>query len=130
MAEKKTRSKTFRTVVLGFGTLIALLFLLAAVPKLISNLLGDAPKPVSGREWEGHVMTVTFFTFITGYAIGWWRILWGGIIIILAALIATLPFIILQSNYGSLIFGIPQCVIGLLYLLLYWFEMRENVREV
>jgi hypothetical protein len=130
MSEKKTSLRTFRIVVFTLGTLIALLFLLAFVPKLISELLGDSPQIQSGREWEGHVMTAMFLTFIVGYSIGWWRILWGGIIILLAAFIVTIPFIILQNNYGSLIFGIPQLVIGLLFLLLYWFEKREDIPKI
>jgi hypothetical protein len=108
---------------------LALFFLLAFIPAIVTVIDGTAPEPPQGREWEGKVMTVMFLTFMVGYAIGWWRILWGGIIIILAAFVVSIPFIILQDNYGSLIFGIPQFVIGILYLLLYRIEKRENIRN-
>ena len=129
MAKKIKNLKTYRTVVLAFGTLLALFFLLAFIPAIVTVIDGTAPEPPQGREWEGKVMTVMFLTFMVGYAIGWWRILWGGIIIILAAFVVSIPFIILQDNYGSLIFGIPQFVIGILYLLLYRIEKRENIRN-
>jgi len=75
-------------------------------------------------------MTIMFVTYMVGYAVGWWRSLWGGTVMILAALIVILPFIILGNNFGSLIFGVPQLVIGSLYLSLYRSEKRGNVRGI
>ena len=129
MAEKRNRSKALRILVLILGTLLALFFLLAFVPKIITILIGTAPELPPGQQWEGHVMTAMFLIFMIGYTIGWWRKFWGGTLILLAAFVVCLPFIIFQNNYGSLIFGIPQFVIGILYLLLYWNEKRKNVRN-
>lgn len=126
MAEKVTRIRTFRIVVLALGTVVALCFIFIFVPSLISVLRGTAPKPQTSREWEGQIMIAVFIIFLVGYAIGWWKILWGGIIIILASLLVSMPFIILDNNYGSLIFAIPLFVIGFLYYSVYRFEKRKR----
>jgi len=102
------------------------LFLAAFTPKLISDLRGGGSPPPDGRAWEGHVMIAMFATFMAGYAVGWWRVLWGGLLIILAACIVSIPFVI-QGNYGSLIFGIPQFVIGVLYVVLHRIDNRTVV---
>ena len=122
MTEKNTDLKSFRKVVLTIGTVLALFFLLAFVPKILINSSDKVHTPNPGREWEGQVMLAMFITYLVGYTIGWlWR-LWGGIIIILASLVVSIPFVILDENYASLIFGIPQFVVGVLYILLYRFE--------
>lgn len=123
MGIRKARPRVFRAIVFGCATLLALLFLLAFVPKIISVLRGTAPELPAGRQWEGHVMIAMFVIFMLGYIIGWWRSLWGGLLIIVAALLVSIPFS-LQDNYGSLIFGIPQFVIGILYIMLSWAEKR------
>ena len=129
MTEQSNKLKSVRIVVLSFGSLLALFFLLAFLPKIIMELIGDSPKVAAGREWEGQVMIATFLTLLIGYGIGWWRTFWGGVIIVLAAFVVTIPFITLQSNYGSLIFGIPLLFVGLLYLLLYLTEKQEKIRK-
>lgn len=123
MADRKSDPKMFRKAVLICGSILALFFLLAFVPKIISDLLDTVPEPPDGREWEGQVMYAMFITFMAGYTIGWWRSLWGGVLIILAAMLVSIPFA-LDGNYGSLIFGVPQCVIGTLYVVLHWLEKR------
>jgi len=129
MTKKHNKSRAFRKLVLAIGTLLAILFLLVFGPKIVFNSIGTAPELPTGRHWEGQVMTAMFLIFMIGYAIGWWRILWGGITIILAAFLVSAPFIILQRNYGSLIFGLPQFAIGILYVLLYLLEKRESIRD-
>jgi len=129
MTEKNTNVKIFRKVVLSIGTFFALFFLLAFVPKIITDLSGEGHKPIPGREWEGQVMLAMFITYLVGYTIGWWWRLWGGIIIILASLIVSIPFAIIDENYGSLIFGIPQFVIGILYILLYRSEKLGSIES-
>jgi hypothetical protein len=126
MTAKNSDLKSLRLIVLISGTLLALLFLLAFVPKMLINSSDKVHTPDPSREWEGQVMLAMFITYLIGYALGWlWR-LWGGIIIIIAALVVSIPFILLDENYGSLIFGIPQFVVGVLYILLYRFEKSGN----
>jgi hypothetical protein len=123
MGNRKAQTRIFRAIVLGCGTLLALLFLLAFVPKTISFLRGTASELPSGRQWEGQVMITMFVIFMLGYIIGWWRSLLGGLLMIVAALLVSIPFS-LQDNCGSLIFGIPQLVIGILYIVLSRTEKR------
>lgn len=121
MTEKNTDLKSFRKVVLIIGTVLALFFLLAFVPKILIMSSDKVHTPNPGREWEGQVMLAMFITYLVGYTFGWlWR-LWGGIIIILASLVVSIPFV-LDENYASLIFGVPQFVVGVLYIVLYRFE--------
>jgi len=98
MDKKSSDLKPLRVFVLAIGTALALFFLLAFVPKLVSSVTGDAPGASTGREWEGQVMTAMFLVFMLGCAVEWFRIVWGGIIILLAALIVSIPFIIIQDN--------------------------------
>jgi hypothetical protein len=67
-----------------------------------------------------------FLLYMIGYAIGWWRSLWGGMIITLAALVVSVPFIVLQGHFNSLIFGLPILVVGVLYLVLHVLESRDK----
>ena len=126
MTEKTKDIKSFRIVVLTIGSVLAFLFLLIFVPKMIINSSAKVHTPDPSREWEGQVMLAMFITYLVGYLLGWlWR-LWGGIIIIIASLVVSVPFILLDENYGSLIFGIPQLVVGVLNILLYRLEKAGN----
>jgi hypothetical protein len=129
MADKNADSKTFRNVVLTLGTVLALFFLLAFVPKVISSFTNPSHTPQPGREWEGQIMTTMFAVFLFGFIVGWWRKLWGGILIILAGIIVSVPFIILRGNLGALIFGFPLFILGALYIRLNWIEKRENIKK-
>jgi hypothetical protein len=126
MADKSAAPRILRWGVLTLATLLAILLLAALGPKLVSVLRGTAPPLPIGREWEGRVMIAMFATFMAGYAVGWWRPLWGGLLIILAACIVSIP-LALQRNYGSLIFGIPLLVIGVLYVVRYRIDNRMAV---
>ena len=128
MDSRKTHLRTLRSVVLAAGSLLALFFLLAFFPKIVSVFLGTAQELPTGRHWEGRVMIAMVLTFMAGYAIGWWRPFWGGLLMIIAALLVSGPFI-LQGNYGSLIFGIPQFAIGVLYILLSRLEKRKSIEN-
>lgn len=126
MSGKYDNIGAIRKVALGGGTALAIFFLLAFVPKLISVFEGSSPPPRPGTEWEGDVMLATFAAYMIGYAIGWWRRLWGGVVILLAALIVSVPFIVIQGHFNSLIFGVPILVVGVLYLVLHREESRKQ----
>jgi hypothetical protein len=117
-----------RTIARGTGTLLAVFFLLAFLPKTLSLLSGTSSPmgAVAGREWEGQIMTAMFLTYVAGYVIGWWRSLGGGIVIILAALVVSVPFIVIQGHFNSLIFGLPIFIVGVLYVVLHVMESREK----
>lgn len=121
MANVRVARRLFRIVVLSLGSLLAGILLFAFVPKLFSRSTSTSP----AAEWEGRVMIAMFVTFLLGYAVGWWRLLWGGLLILLAALLVSV-LLSVNGNFGGLIFGIPLFFLGALYLLLYWSERRAS----
>jgi len=126
MESRYDSAGAIRTIARGSGTILAIFFFLAFAPKFISEFSSTSTPLPSGREWEGQVMVAMFLAYMTGYAVGWWWSLWGGIIICLAALVVSAPFIIIQGHYNSLIFGIPVLIVGGLYIVLHILESREN----
>jgi|GEM_PF-2608085 len=117
-----------RAIARGTGTLLAVVFLLAFLPKIFSLLRGTSSSmgPVAGREWEGQLITAMFLMYMTGYGIAWWRSLWGGIVIILSALIVSVPFIAIQGHFNPLRFGLPILIVGVLYVVLHVMESLEE----
>ena len=99
-----------------FASVLAFLFIIIFVPKLIGEIIDAYDGKAFFDGWQGIVMEVTFFVFIAGYIMTWWKKCTGGIIIILASLIQMLPFLIIEGNTGSLIFGIPLLVSGVLFV--------------
>ncbi|MBN2357195.1 hypothetical protein JXO59_13855 [candidate division KSB1 bacterium] len=125
MSEKNSKIRSFRIIVLSISSLLALIFILAFVPKLLADISGEAPTPQPGMAWEGQVMMAFFVIFMIGYGIGWWRSLWGGILLVVAALEVAIPFY-LQGNPGGLIFGVPVAILGLFYIMLHRMERAEK----
>jgi|GEM_PF-1239666 len=103
-----------------FASLLALFFLLAFVPKLIDEYVQafTGEKPFFDG-WEGLIMEATFYLYIIGYLFSWWKKCTGGIIILVASAVQMGPFLIIEGNLGSLIFGIPMLIAGILFLLVY-----------
>lgn len=63
-----------------------------------------------------------FVMYIIGYAIIWWKPLWGSIIIIIGSLV----YFIANFYPVNLIFVLPTLLVGILYILLYWSIKRKN----
>ena len=118
MAEETSKRNTYGIVVLALGTLLAIFILLAVGPKLIGPLFDSSATGLWGGTWEEMVMIATSVFYLIGYGVGWWRLQLGGAIMILSALIVMIPFLAIQGNLGSLIFGLPELVVGLLYVAL------------
>ena len=111
----KTRTFTIFTRV--FGVVIASLFTLVFTPHVIGDInqngveaLNDAGRALFN--WYDNP-TGLFTSFIVGYAIVWWKQLYGALIIILASVVATL---INLDNPGWLIFTGPTLIVGVMYL--------------
>jgi len=127
MAKHPTNPKVFRICVLGSGTVLAALYILVYGPKLVSLIAGTAPSLPEGRQWEEHAMTALFLIFMVGFALGWRNRLWGGVVMVLASAVNTIPFVIIQGNFETpAIFASPVFAVGALYLLLHREEARFN----
>ena len=97
-------------------SLFALFYGLAIVPKLIGEYFIEDEGLSSNGGWEGWVMEITFYVFVIGFTFSWWKKCTGGIIILLASIIQMGPFLIIDGNMGSLIFGLPLLISGVLFL--------------
>ncbi len=111
---QEKRKKVLLVATRVLASLLVLFFLLAFGPKFFKGITDI----YGGEEgWEGIVMMVTFLVFIAGFIISWWKKCLGGVIILLASIIQMAPFLIIDGNLGSFIFGIPLFVVGCLFLL-------------
>jgi hypothetical protein len=116
--EPVKKKSTLLAIARIFATLLAIMFLIALAPKLIDHYMAvcKGEKPMLDSGWGGIVMELTLYIFLIGYGISWWRKCAGGVIILVASLVQMAPFLIIEGNMGSLIFGIPLLVAGLLFV--------------
>ena len=64
-----------------------------------------------------------FFTYLVGYALVWWKQLWGGIIIIAGSIAVS---VINIDNTGFLIFAFPTLLVGVFYVLGFFMHRRKK----
>jgi len=62
------------------------------------------------------------FTYFIGYALIWWKPLWGSIIIMLGSIL----FVSINGFDGPPIFAVPTFLVGLFYLL-HWIVSRKTI---
>lgn len=116
---KPKKRKTLLLITQILATVLVLFFGFAIVPKIIGEYIGYFNgEGLHDAGWEGLVMELTFYVFLAGYIFSWWKKCTGGIIIILASIIQMAPFLIIDGNLGSLIFGIPLLIVGVLFTVL------------
>ena len=120
-------SRTILIITYSFTSLAALFFIIAFVPKLIDEYMGiiTGNPNVNFSGWEGIVMELTFYIFIIGYIISLKRSAVGGIIILVGSLVQMGPFLIIDGNMGSLIFGVPMVICGVLLLSIQKSKIRK-----
>ncbi len=121
------KNSTLAIISYSFTSLIALFFVVSFVPKLMDEYMGiitgDAKESFAG--WEGLVMELTFYIFIIGFIVSIKRSAIGGIIILMASIVQMGPFLIIDGNMGSLIFGIPMVICGVLLLLTHKYKIKN-----
>ena len=64
-----------------------------------------------------------FFTYIIGYAVVFWKPLWGSIII----MAASIYYVMIQGFDGPPIFAAPGFIVGALYFAYWFFEKRNQI---
>ena len=96
------------------SSLLAIFFSVAIVPKIVGDIIENGYTVLYTGGWEGLVMQWTYIVFIIGFAFSWKNKFIGGLIIILASAIQMSPFLIIDGNLGSLIFGLPMLIVGIL----------------
>ncbi len=115
---KTPRSKLFLFTYI-FSTIIFLFYSLSYLPKLVGDIMDEGFSTLYSNTWEVLVMTWTYFTFTVGFALSWFKKFVAAIIILFAAVLQMAPFLIIDANFGSLIFGLPLLTIGILLLVLH-----------
>lgn len=118
MRNPKTKKDILVIITIILASLLVLFFSIALLPKLIESVIDDGYKSFHTGSWGGLIMTWTYIVFIIGFILVWRHKLIGGIFIVLASIIQMGPFLRIESNLGSLIFGIPLLVVGILFLII------------
>lgn len=98
------------------GTLLLIILLISFLPKIYSELFMEKSFIMDDWGWEGTVVIGMFIGYVIGYILVWWKRLIGAIVFLLTAILEMGIFLIVDGNTGSLIFGIPILVVGVLFL--------------
>ena len=114
----KEKSKALRITAYALVSALFLFISIALVPKIIMDISEKGFSVLYNDTWEVLVMYWTYIVFTIGFAIVWKNKLIGGIIILLASILQMAPFLIIDLNFGSLIFGLPMLVSAILFLVL------------
>ena len=123
----KTKSKSkskLQIISTVWGLLFTSFMLLAVGSKLIITIIDNFSEFVAETQdsfstW--HNPTAYFITYLVGYAIIWWKPLWGSIIIIISSIF----YIVIGGTDGPPIFAVPGFLVGALYLI-NWVVVRRN----
>jgi len=116
--KSKQRSKALITTTYIFVTLLFFFFSFALIPKIVGDLLENGFSVFYTGGWEGLVMLWTYIVFFIGFVIVWKNKAIGGLVIVLSSLLQMGPFLIIDLNLGSLIFGLPLLISGILFCFL------------
>jgi hypothetical protein len=107
------------------GSVVTGLFSLIIIPYVIEGITREESHLPENNPWEGVLLTVGTCLLIIGYIISWKSAGIGGLLMVLAGLTVCVPFILIQGNMVSLIFGLPFTVAGLQYII-YWNDLRKS----
>jgi hypothetical protein len=97
------------------GTLLLFVLLLAFLPKIYDSyiLRGES---LAADGWEGLTIIGMFIGYVIGYVVVWFNRLIGGVIFLITAVAEMSIFLIVDGNTGSLIFGLPILLVGILFI--------------
>jgi hypothetical protein len=112
-----------------YGLIVTSLMLVTFVPKFIGLFMEQGMKTLADIftslfHWHDNP-TGFVFAYMAGYALIWWKPLWGSVIIASGVL---LFFVFNISNPFNLIFGLPTLLVAVLYIL-YWGLDRKGHKQ-
>ena len=115
----------FKKLSMVYGIIITILFILIFGPKLVGEFIKTGfayliEIPKTFVHWD-ESPTAFFFTYMAGYAIIWWKPLWGSIIIMFFSIF----YVLIAGVDAPPILAIPTFLVGLFYLL-YWNILSKN----
>ena len=118
--------KILNYVSIAFGIILTL-FMLIVFGIKFGGLIADEgishlfEVPKAFANWYDDP-TAFFITYFIGYAIIWWKPIWGSVIILLGDI---LFFAFNSQNMGIFIFIIPTMLVAVFYIL-YWIEKNKE----
>lgn len=122
------KKRILNSVAMIYGIIVTLLMLLAIGSKMIEQIVVKGFMTVMKETGKQFILwddpSAFFVTYIIGYAIIWWKPLWGSIIIITGSLV----YFVMEPNPWALIFIFPTFLVGFLYLLEWYIKRRKNKR--
>jgi hypothetical protein len=120
------KKRILHSVAMIYGIIVTLLMLLAIGSKIIEQVVQKGFITVMKEIGEQFILwddpSAFFVTYIIGYAVIWWKPLWGSIIIITGSLV----YFVMEPNPWALIFILPAFLVGLLYLLTWYIKRRKT----
>ena len=125
MKSKRNPKSKLRLLSIVWGIIVTSLISLIIGVKMIEKLIEEGSKYLieiskSLVDWYDDP-TGFFFAYLIGYAVIWWKPLWGSIIIMLGSIL----YVIISGIDGPPIFAIPTFLVGLFYLL-QWIVARKS----
>jgi hypothetical protein len=112
------------------GLVVTLLLLLLFGTSLIGSIIengAEGLKEIRRSLFHWHDdPTGFFFSYLIGYAVIWWKPLWGSVVILIACI---LVMVINRDNAGFLIFALPPMAVSILYLR-HWIDARKKTHKI
>lgn len=119
--------KPFFTIVRIYGIIITTLMILIFGGSIVNDLIdkgaGEFGTLLKGSLHWYDDPTGFFFTYLVGYALVWWKPLWGGLIIIAGSLAVSIVNI---DSTAFIIFSLPAMLVGVLYIILFFISLRKK----
>jgi len=117
--------KFFKYLSMVVGILVTLFLLLLFGFLMIEELIKEGPEYLieilkACTNWYDNP-TGFFFAYLIGYAVVWWKPLWGSVIIIFSSIF----YVIIAGIDGPPIFAVPTFLVGLFYLI-FSLILRKN----
>ena len=125
MKSKRNPNSKLRLLSIVWGSIVTSFLSLLFGVLIVEKLIEEGPKyliEISKAlvDWRNSP-TGFFFAYFIGYAVIWWKPLWGSIIIMLGSIC----YVIIAGVDGPPIFAIPTFSVGLLYLV-QWIVARKT----
>ena len=119
--------KSFFTIFKIYGIVLTALLVLVFGSTIVQNLIekeaGEPGTLLKGCLHWYDDPTGFFFTYLIGYALVWWKPLWGGIIIVAGSIAVS---IINIDNSGFLIFAVLAMLVGVFYIFKFFSNFRKK----
>ena len=125
MKSKRKPLSKLHLLAIIWGIIVSAFMFLAVGLQIIFGFFEDGPGTMkvsleSFIKWDDP--GPYFIFYIIGYAVIWWKSIWGSLII----MVASICFVIIAGFDWPPIFAIPGFLVGVLYMVYWLFEGRKK----